>query len=112
LRHALHRAGNANFRPDVSRLIGCSWSEYAQHLGELQDKQIDHIIPVCYYNMFDIDDLSRAFNWRNTQLLSTNDNLAKGGKLPSADELRALRCIWPKCWCDTELPDTRKHILV
>ena len=70
-------------------LLGCSIKFWRKHLhstftngmtwkklmnGEIH---IDHKIPLCAFDLSDINQQKIAFNWRNTQCLWSEDNLKK-----------------------------------
>ena len=59
---------------------------------------IDHIIPVSQYDLNDIEDLYRCFNYRNTQLLPADVHASKHSKIPDEATLIALEDIWPMKW--------------
>ena len=81
-------------------LLGCSWKEYANHLGGMPgaDEQIDHIIPLCRYDLNNEIDVMHMFNWQNTQLLKVGDHAAKGSALPDHETLMRLKHLWPVSW--------------
>ena len=85
-------------------IIGCSYKFLHEHLGmrDINGLELDHIIPLRCYNLFDKRDLLRAFNWRNMQLLTGLENAQKGGKLPDHDTLMGLKCCWPTAWWPDE----------
>ena len=82
-------------------LLGCTYDEWAKHLGLTEsdeltaDRTIDHIIPVKCYDLNNEEDLYRCFNYKNTQLLHTDENNKKGTKLPDLETLLTLSAIWP-----------------
>ena len=83
-------------------LIGCTYEELYAHLGALgDDNDIDHIVPIHFYDMSNPIDWYRAFNYRNTRLLrhGAHKKRAKCG-LPDKDTLWDLRDIWPAAWGD------------
>jgi len=54
---------------------GMSWNNYNK-----TDWNIDHIIPLCKFNLEDPDEIKVAFAPGNHQWLLAKDNLSKGGK--------------------------------
>ena len=70
------------------------------------DKGIDHIIPLCYYDLRSPVDQMRCFNWRNTQLLSPTEKVQNGTSLPPNAALCEMKEVWPESWwgpeCDAE----------
>ena len=87
-------------------MLGCSYTQWVEHLGELkQHDHIDHIIPIARYDLNDPIDVMRAFNWRNTQLLPSEQNQTKHASLPTNAHLLELKSVWPNAWwaaeCDT-----------
>ena len=42
---------------------------------------IDHVIPLCKFNLDDLEEQLIAFNWRNTMPLSAKENLTKNSKI-------------------------------
>ena len=82
-------------------VLGCSYNFLHEYLGgheSIVGLHLDHTIPLRCYDLFDKRDLLRAFNWRNTQLLTGPENLEKGSKLPDHDTLMRLKCCWPTAW--------------
>ena len=47
------------------------------------EREIDHIIPIKYYDLNNAEDLYRCFNYKNTQLLHMKENRAKSTALPA-----------------------------
>ena len=101
LKHNLHTrmAGavknyNINYKKDSSflQLLGCSYQELRDHL-EKQFKSdmswdnygkiwsIDHIIPVCKFNLLNIEERKKCYNYKNLQPLFKSENSSKGGKI-------------------------------
>ena len=85
-------------------LVGCSFTDWAKWLGLTETSvltamiHIDHIIPVSQYDLNDIEDLYRCFNYRNTQLLPADVHGSKQSKIPDEATLIALEDIWPMKW--------------
>ena len=97
----LKRCGRSNL--DVSepeRFIGCTWEQMLEHLGGdiPSGYELDHIIPLCKYDLNNPEDLHNAFNYRNTQLLSSPVHRKKGTKLPDESVLLQLQDLWPAEW--------------
>jgi len=70
-----------------SKYMGIHWNLVIKHLikrmPEDIDKReyhIDHIIPLCKFNLEDPDEIKVAFAPGNHQWLLAKDNLSKGGK--------------------------------
>ena len=85
--------------PPPKTLIGCSYKQLMEHLGELQEyDEIDHVIAVKYYDLDDPIDVMRAFNWQNTERLTRRQNAEKGSKLPCHERLQELKHLWPNAW--------------
>lgn len=97
IRMAFFREGITK-HPYPRDLIHCTYEHLANHLGDIGDKEIDHIIPLSRYNLHDPIDLQHAFHWQNTQLLTREENNSKGNKLPSHDTLQSLKHLWPNSW--------------
>jgi len=108
IRCTLQRA-DVNEHPPPLELLQCTYEHLANHLGDIGDKEIDHIIPLSRYNLHDPIDLQHAFHWQNTQLLTREENNSKGNKLPSHDTLQSLNHLWPNSWwhpdCDQYFTD-------
>lgn len=47
--------------------------------------QIDHVKPICLFDLSNNDELMETFNWKNTQPLLKEDNLHKGNKFNELD---------------------------
>lgn len=63
-------------------LIGCSSKEFWQRNGspsieQLKDLQIDHIVPLSWFNLENEDHLKVSSHWTNLQYLNAEDNLNK-----------------------------------
>lgn len=71
-------------------LIGCSYAELHSHIeaqfrdGMAWDKpnsfHIDHIRPLCSFDLTDPEQLKKACHWKNLQPLYPHENIAKSGK--------------------------------
>lgn len=84
-------------------LLGCTWEEYMTHLGNTvagsEKLHIDHIWPVRCYDLTDTAEQQRCFNYRNTRLLTSTENLKKSGNVPSIPEAATVPFeLWPKRW--------------
>ena len=82
-------------------LLGCSAKNWWKYLGspgnnDLEHLVVDHIIPVSLYDLSDPAEQRKAFNYRNTQLMSREEHLNKRAELPETYELYELRALWPK----------------
>ncbi len=72
------------------RDLGCSIEELKQHLENKFSTEmswnnygkwhIDHIIPLCSFDLSDRDQLRKACHYTNLQPLWEKDNLSKGGR--------------------------------
>lgn len=90
IKKALERAGSEK---DLSTLeyIGCSASELKEYLESKFQKgmswdnygfegwHIDHIKPLCQYDLEDTEQQKEAFHYTNLQPLWAKENLSKGG---------------------------------
>jgi hypothetical protein len=75
--------------------LGCNFDFFKQHiisqftkgmtveLWESGAIQIDHIIPVCAFDINREDERHRAFHWSNTRPMWAAENISKGGRVPS-----------------------------
>lgn len=54
---------------------GMSWDNYG-----FRGWHIDHIKPICQFNIRDPQQAKEAFNWQNLQPLWMKENLTKGKK--------------------------------
>ena len=71
--------------------LGCNSNDYLKWLLNnnnnytLENRgkmwHIDHVIPLYYFNLENVDEQLIAFNWRNTMPLSCNENLSKNNKI-------------------------------
>ena len=71
-------------------LIGCSYAELHAHIekqfrdGMAWDKSnsfhIDHIRPLCSFDLTDPEQLKKACHWTNLQPLYPHENISKAGK--------------------------------
>lgn len=85
---------SANIRVRISKgekktfeILGCSIEEYKQYLEKMFSNEmswdnygeweIDHIIPISFYDLSIKENIYRAFNYRNTRPLLKIDNLIK-----------------------------------
>jgi hypothetical protein len=79
----------------VMSLIGCSIDFYKKYIESKFEKgmswdnhgkntwHIDHIIPLVFFNMENIEEQRKAFHYTNTQPLWATQNLKKGAKWQS-----------------------------
>jgi hypothetical protein len=84
-------AGKSKQTPTLA-LVGCSLSFLKGHLEASFDKRmnwdnygsywhVDHIIPLCAFDLSDSKQLSLAMNWQNLQPLEAIANKSKNGKI-------------------------------
>jgi len=86
-------------------LLGCTYDELVEYLGsptDIDTVTVDHIIPICRYDLLDPVDVMRAFNYRNLQLMSHTMNKYKGRALPDNATLLKMRDLWPHSWWPVE----------
>lgn len=72
-------------------LIGCTFEEFAAHIeaqfapgmswSNRGEWHIDHIVPICSFDLSDAEQAARAFHFTNCRPLWASDNLAKGARL-------------------------------
>ena len=74
-------------------LLGCSFEEYKEYIESLfvdgmgwdnvssGEIHIDHIIPICSFDLTNPKELAMAFNYKNTQPLWAIDNFRKSGNI-------------------------------
>ena len=80
-------------RLSTIELLGCSAEECIRHLESLftvgmswenygfKGWHIDHIIPCASFNLLDVEDQKKCFNYKNLQPLWWWENLSKGTKI-------------------------------
>lgn len=96
LRSTMNRAFRRNWidKPaKTEELLGCTISEAKDHIEKQfingmswenrRSFVIDHIVPVVAFDLRDKEETRLAFNWRNLQPLTPQDNSTKQGKIPS-----------------------------
>jgi hypothetical protein len=67
-------------------LIGCTQKQLMEHLGienRSEEYHIDHIFPITAYNA--ANDQSKFMHYTNLQILTAEENISKGSKLPTKD---------------------------
>jgi len=88
----------------TSSLVGCTWAELVAHLEASRSDaarvpgaltHIDHIIPLAMYDLRSGAEQLKAFNWRNLRLVTREENLCKGKKLPPPEVLGELWDLMP-----------------
>ena len=83
INNAIKRGSNS-----ASKLIGCDIEMYIHYMEYLFDEtmtwdnygthwHIDHVNPVCNFDLTIIDQQKIAFHWTNTRPLSATDNLSR-----------------------------------
>lgn len=75
--------------PEIARLTGCSFEYLEKYLRNTMDNSmtwdqfmngklhIDHIKPICSFNLLDDEQLKQCFHYSNLRLLHAKDNIAK-----------------------------------
>src|SRR5262249_20152449 len=71
--------------------IGCTPTELKDHISKqfvdtmsfenYGEWEVDHIIPISSFNLYDIDEAKRYFNYLNLQPLWKKDNITKKNKM-------------------------------
>ena len=103
IRHAMHDSkstwgpldedqprGAAGSPDSTIHLLGLAvlgWGFYAKYLADRLYRdmawpnfEIDHIRPLCSFNLSDPEERTKAFHYTNTQLLTSEDNVKKSDK--------------------------------
>lgn len=77
------------------RLLGCTIDELKSHLeGQFREGMswenfryhgwhVDHIMPLCSFDLTDVEQLSKACHYTNLQPLWAAENRSKNGKIPN-----------------------------
>ena len=94
-------------------LIGTTWDELEAHLtkqldpGEsLLDKDIDHIFPMCRYDLTDPAQQRQCMHYSNLQPLTASENSSKHGLLPTKTmAAKVAPWAWPLGVTEAMLPD-------
>ena len=62
------------------------WLEF-QYTPEMnwENIEIDHVKPICFFDVSIDEELREAFTWKNTQPLLKHDHLQKGNKFNFLD---------------------------
>jgi hypothetical protein len=108
--------------------LGCSSQNFVNWLSDNSSEftidnhgdtwHIDHVIPLCLFNLENEDEQLLAFNWRNTMPLSCDENLKKGNKIiPSQIENHLNKLILYHTKNNLDLPQEyinlfAKHLVV
>jgi hypothetical protein len=95
-------------------LIGCNRHDFLAHLssqlrpGEsMDDHTVDHVFPLCSYDLHDPVQLSKAFSYKNTQPLTMRENTSKGARLPTKAMAEKVPAgFWPEGVTMQELKDS------
>ena len=71
---------------DIDVNLYKKWLEF-QFTPEMnwESMEIDHVKPICLFDISDDEQLKEAFNWKNTQPLLKQDHLQKGIKFNFLD---------------------------
>lgn len=93
IKYAIKKGSNAKKAYGTEKLIGCTFQEAREHI-EKQFKvgmtwenhgrygwHIDHIIPCASFDLTDIEQQKKCFNYTNLQPLWAEENIAKGARL-------------------------------
>ena len=72
-------------------LIGCTpewlteWNHYTESVYCVNDEptNIDHVIPLSAYDLFNPVDQQNATNWKNLRVIPARMNQSKGGTIPT-----------------------------
>ena len=92
-RRRIHQALNGKSKSSSTReFLGIDtetyrkWIEY-QFTPEMDwgNIEIDHVKPICMFDVYDDEQLGEAFSWKNTQSLLKHDHRQKGIKLNLLD---------------------------
>lgn len=76
-------------------LLGCTFAELEAHLGD-GPGEIDHIWPICMYDLTNPAQQRMAFNYRNLQRVSAEYNRRKWTREPSDEEKAKVPIeLWP-----------------
>tara|TARA_B110001452_G_C15104120_1_gene384932 strand:- start:47 stop:787 length:741 start_codon:yes stop_codon:yes gene_type:complete len=105
--HAFLSSKNIKKNGRTEQLIGCSFEALHADLdGRGDDDHIDHIFPLSAYKSMNEKEQTMAMHHTNLQILTTEENLDKAGKLPTkAMADKTLQCNWPPGVCYDDLPD-------
>lgn len=121
LKHNIRtRIGNAiKAKSNSSKdLLGCDIETYISYLEfQFEEKmswenygdywQIDHVNPICNFDLSKEEELLAAFNWKNTRPLSSYENLSRS-KYTNIDDIEQHKNAIKNFKCDTvklrELP--------
>ena len=81
-------------RPSPQSLIGCTYKQLARYLRADSlipaNVDLDHIIPLYYYDLSTVRGLQSAFHFSNLQLIPHDENLRKGVTLPALAQLQQM----------------------
>ena len=82
--HAMNKYSNTG-KIISSKKYGLNWEEIIEHLKpfpkNIQDFEIDHIIPLHNFNLTDPNQVKLAFSPKNLQWLPMIENRRKSGKI-------------------------------
>ena len=92
IRSRIYIALKGNKTKHTIDYLGCSMEDYIKWLeyscpdftinNKYEDTMhIDHVIPLCKFDLNKKEDVEIAFNWRNTMPLAANENLSKNNKI-------------------------------
>ena len=85
------RKDNIKFKFKHLQLLGCNYETLKNHLNSLFTEgmsfdnygkwELDHIIPVSKFNLNNVEEVKKCFNYINLQPLWKIDNIIKSNKL-------------------------------
>lgn len=84
IRHALKQWGRKNHTSKADYLMGCTPKEFLQHMKKkfkkgmtLKNVHIDHIQPVCSFDLRSLEQQKKCFHYTNCQPLFPHENIKK-----------------------------------
>ena len=104
LRSRIHDVLRNVDKKHSSKLIGCCQADLVQWLGfQLTPEytwanygtswQIDHVIPISFFNIFSLPERNYAFHWTNLRPLNIKANLSKSSKILQHDILQHVNVL-------------------
>ena len=93
LHHALTKYSNSG-KIMSSKKYGINWEEIIESLKhfpkDIKNYEIDHIMPLCIFNLTDTREVQKAFSPENLRWLTKIENRRKGGRIESGLQMREL----------------------